>query len=51
MSIGSDLLVRCLEVEGVEYVFGLPGEELEDVLFSLRDSTIQFVPEIGRAHV
>ena len=44
MQIGSDLLVRCLEVEGVEYVFGLPGEELEDVLFSLRDSTIEFVP-------
>jgi acetolactate synthase-1/2/3 large subunit len=44
MSIGSDLLVRCLEVEGVEYVFGLPGEELEDVLFSIRDSTIEFVP-------
>jgi acetolactate synthase-1/2/3 large subunit len=44
MQIGSDLLVRCLEVEGVEYVFGLPGEELEDVLFSLRDSTIDFVP-------
>ena len=44
MQIGSDLLVRCLEVEGVEYVFGLPGEELEDVLFSLHDSTITFVP-------
>ncbi len=40
----SDLLVTCLEVEGVEYVFGLPGEELEDILFSLRDSTIEFVP-------
>jgi len=44
MQTGADLLVRCLEVEGVEYVFGLPGEELEDVLFSLRDSTIDFVP-------
>ena len=44
MQTGADLLVRCLEVEGVEYVFGLPGEELEDVLFSLRDSTITFVP-------
>jgi len=40
----SDLLVRCLEAEGVERVFGLPGEELEDLLFSLRDSEIQFVP-------
>jgi acetolactate synthase-1/2/3 large subunit len=40
----SDLLVECLEVEGVEYVFGLPGEELEDVLFSLADSSIEFIP-------
>ncbi|MFC6799062.1 MULTISPECIES: acetolactate synthase large subunit [unclassified Haladaptatus] len=40
----SDLLVECLAVEGVEYVFGLPGEELEDVLFSLADSSIEFIP-------
>lgn len=40
----SDLLVNCLETEGVEYVFGLPGEELEDLLFSLGDSNVQFIP-------
>ena len=40
----SDLLVACLEREGVEHVFGLPGEEMEDLLFSLRDSEITFVP-------
>jgi acetolactate synthase-1/2/3 large subunit len=40
----SDLLVACLEREGVEHVFGLPGEEMEDLLFSLRDSTVSFVP-------
>jgi len=40
----SDLLVRCLEREGVDHVFGLPGEEMEDLLFSLRDSSIEFVP-------
>jgi len=40
----SDLLVKCLEAEGVKYVFGLPGEENEDLLFSLADSQIQFVP-------
>ncbi len=40
----SDLLVKCLEREGVEYVFGVPGEELEDVLFSIRDSDIEFIP-------
>ena len=35
----SDLLVRCLEAEGVEYVFGLPGEENLDFLQSLSDSS------------
>ena len=42
--IASDLLVSCLEREGVEYVFGVPGEETEDLLFSLRDSEIAFIP-------
>lgn len=41
---GSDLLVKCLENEGVRYVFGLPGEEMEDVLFSLDKSSIKFIP-------
>ena len=40
----SDLLVECLEAEGVERVFGLPGEELEDLLFSLQASDIEFIP-------
>jgi thiamine pyrophosphate-dependent acetolactate synthase large subunit-like protein len=31
----SDLLVECLEAEGVEYVFGVPGEENLDLLDSL----------------
>ncbi len=34
----SDLLVRALELEGVEYVFALPGEENLDILESLRQS-------------
>jgi acetolactate synthase-1/2/3 large subunit len=41
---GAELLVASLEAEGVEHVFGLPGEELEDLLFALRDSSIEFVP-------
>jgi len=41
---GSDLFVKCLENEGVKYVFGLPGEEMEDVLFSLEKSSIKFIP-------
>ncbi len=40
----SDLFVQCLESEGVRYVFGVPGEENEDLLFSLAKSTIQFIP-------
>lgn len=39
----SDLLVKCLEAEGVEYIFGLPGEENADVMMSLRDSSIPFI--------
>ena len=34
----SELLVECLENEGVEYIFGLPGEENIDVLDALIDS-------------
>jgi acetolactate synthase-1/2/3 large subunit len=39
----SDLFLRCLEAEGVEFVFGVPGEENADVMMSLRDSSIRFV--------
>jgi len=38
---GAELLVDCLEAEGVEYVFGIPGEELEDLLFAIRESGIE----------
>jgi len=40
----SDLIVQCLEHEGVRYVFGLPGEEILDILDSLLDSRITFIP-------
>ncbi|WP_449255199.1 acetolactate synthase large subunit [Bosea sp. (in: a-proteobacteria)] len=43
MKKGSDLLVEALENEGVERVFGVPGEENLDVLESLRRSTIELV--------
>ncbi|NOY90401.1 MAG: acetolactate synthase large subunit [Deltaproteobacteria bacterium] len=39
----SDLLVRCLENEGVEYIFGIPGEENLDFVESLRGSSIKLV--------
>ena len=39
----SDLLVKCLEHEGVEYIFGIPGEENLDFMDSLSRSSIRFV--------
>ena len=39
----SDLIIRSLEAEGVEYVFGIPGEETSDLIMSLLDSKIKFV--------
>jgi acetolactate synthase-1/2/3 large subunit len=39
----SDLMVKALENEGVEYIFGIPGEENLDFLESLRDSKIKLV--------
>ena len=39
----SDLLVKALENEGVEYIFGVPGEENLDLLNSLKDSSIRLI--------
>jgi acetolactate synthase I/II/III large subunit len=39
----AELLVHCLENEGVRYVFGLPGEENLHVLEALKKSSIQFI--------
>src|ERR671921_2041659 len=43
MTKGSDLLVSALENEGVDRVFGVPGEENLDVVESLRRSSIELV--------
>jgi acetolactate synthase I/II/III large subunit len=40
----SDVFVECLEAEGVEYVFGIPGEETLDLNASLADSSVRFIP-------
>jgi len=40
---GSDLLVKALENEGVERIFGVPGEENLDVVESLRGSKIELI--------
>lgn len=39
----SDLFVKALENEGVEYIFGIPGEENLDLLNSLRNSKIKLI--------
>lgn len=39
----SELFVRSLENEGVEYIFGIPGEENLDVMDALLDSEIKFI--------
>ena len=43
MPKGSDLLVAALENEGVDRIFGIPGEENLDVVESLRHSKIELV--------
>ena len=45
MPSAAQLFVRCLENEGVEYVFGIPGEETLDLNEALdRSESIQFLP-------
>jgi acetolactate synthase I/II/III large subunit len=39
----SELIVKCLENEGVDYIFGVPGEENIDLLDALLGSSIRFV--------
>jgi len=40
----SDLFVKCLEAEGIEYIFGVPGEENADFMHSLDASDkIRFI--------
>jgi acetolactate synthase-1/2/3 large subunit len=43
MRKGSDLFVAALENEGVDRIFGVPGEENLDMLESLRNSSIELV--------
>ncbi|HFD79481.1 MAG TPA: acetolactate synthase large subunit [Gammaproteobacteria bacterium] len=39
----AQLFIQCLENEGVEYIFGVPGEENLDIMDALLDSRIQFI--------
>ena len=40
---GAELFVRCLENEGVQHIFGIPGEENIDLMDALLDSDLHFV--------
>jgi acetolactate synthase-1/2/3 large subunit len=40
---GSDLLIAALENEGVDRIFGIPGEENLDLVESIRKSSIQLI--------
>lgn len=40
---GSDLFIKCLENEDVTHIFGVPGEEILDILDSLSRSKIKFI--------
>ena len=39
----SELIVKCLENENVDYIFGIPGEENLDLMDALLESNIQFI--------
>src|ERR1700756_3221493 len=39
----AELFVKCLENEGVEYIFGVPGEENVDIMDALIESPIRFI--------
>lgn len=39
----SDLFIKALENEGVEYIFAIPGEENLDILNSLKNSSIKLI--------
>jgi acetolactate synthase-1/2/3 large subunit len=39
----AELFVKCLEAEGVRYIFGVPGEENAHTLMALQNSSIRFV--------
>jgi acetolactate synthase-1/2/3 large subunit len=39
----AELLIQCLENEGVKYIFGLPGEENLHLLEAIKKSSIEFI--------
>ncbi|MDF1645608.1 MAG: acetolactate synthase AlsS [Legionellaceae bacterium] len=40
---GARLLIQCLEAQGVQYIFGIPGAKIDAVFDALLDSNIQLI--------
>jgi acetolactate synthase-1/2/3 large subunit len=40
----AELFVQCLEIEGAEYIFGVPGEKNVDIMMdALLENPIKFI--------
>ena len=39
----AQVLVECLREEGVDTIFGIPGEETLDLMFAIKESGIHFI--------
>ena len=39
----AELFVRCLQAEGVEYIFGVPGEDNADIMMAIEAAGMPFV--------
>ncbi|MDA9271768.1 acetolactate synthase large subunit [bacterium] len=39
----SDLFLKCLELQGIKTIYGVPGEENADIMISLLNHSIQFI--------
>jgi acetolactate synthase-1/2/3 large subunit len=39
----AQMLIKCLEKEGVQYIFGIPGEETLEMMNAIEDSSIKFI--------
>ncbi len=40
----AEVLVDCLKAEGVDVIFGIPGEENLDLMFAIKEAGIRFIP-------
>ena len=48
---GAELLVKSLEAQGVEYIFGIPGAKIDKVFDTLVDSKIKTCQRLSRRRI